>query len=239
MSIQNELLNTTPCVGPATCLLQYRSIYGQLGNTNGTLAGSDNMIAYITAAFNNALTGADAVNNINTLAWSETRNIRFNTYADTTPTGGVFIDQDGGNALSRTEFYTSTEFLIISPTSNIIVSQVWLGAARPYMVLALGFGLEDIGGKTIIVEGCTFTPATSSVCGAGLLVNLPIPNVNLGNYCQQYIFSLVGTGGYPNLTAFGAAEASGGNAIYGPNWNAYQVCALGNEDPFTPVPPGS
>jgi len=244
MAIQGTLLNTNPCpTGPGPCELVYRSIYGQLDNTGATgsnISGSDNMIAYLKKALNNQLTGADAANNIENVGWSETLYMAFLLSTDTTPTGGTSIGQDGGHQFSRTDFWTNGPYQIASPTNDIIVSQVWLGAARPFMILATGFQFEAQGGKNLACEGCTFTFPTFSACGSGLLINLPVPNITLGGAnsdCSQYTFALVGpntngesTGIYPNLTAM--VEDTQLNYVFGPNWNPNQTCTPSPSDPF-------
>jgi hypothetical protein len=161
----------------------------------------------------------------------DTRYLQFNTYTDTTVTDGTYDEGDGGHPFSRTDWWNYGPGQLPSSTSDIVVSQVWPGQGKAFLILATGFTLEAQGGQNISVEGCTFTPPLNSYCGS-LIVTLPQPNINLGYDCDEYIFAPVGPntaqGQYPNLTALEAALVNN----RGPNWNPNQICGPGTGDPF-------
>jgi hypothetical protein len=222
--ISGELINTKPCAGPGPCAFTARSIYGSLYNTGGTLAGSANMAAWIAAY------------DMTQIPWGATLYVVFNDYTDTEPEPfGAGGTPDGGHTFSRTDYWSSQSQLFVSPTNDIIRSEVWIGAPRPFMVLAIGF-TTGAGSEEISVAGCTFTFPTYSSCGS-LTVELPIPNAALGDYCFEYLFALQGTPtgsgpdyGGPFLSVAQMASELCNN--YAPTWNPNRVCAPLSGDPF-------
>lgn len=219
----NTILGMTPCDGPGPCARGVRAVSGTLSDTGFTIAGTTNMKNWITNF------------DLTQVPWGYTAASFWSEYTDTEP---YAIRQEGGaTAYSETDLYSEPGNLTLSGGCSMTRCQVWLGTEVTYMCMAVGWltGPMYYAASTP-VAGCVFNPQTSATCN-NLIVDIPVPNPAVGDYCYKYIFMIQGpnptggnTGQYPSLAA--AAQALYPNAPFGPNWNPAAVCSPANGDPF-------